>query len=188
MRSAATLLLALSLPCFGQKPDTTRVPARFVSAPHTASRPRVVWPPRYELVSNDALSWNSQWLKQHPTRGLTGQTMLTAGDDQTTYLLVRRTVSSEPEVHARWDDLVIVRAGTGVIVLGDSLIDSRYRAPGERIGGRFHKNFQVVVHAGDVVRVPAAVPHQFIVSDTEPLEYLMVKERHQDLPIRWYQP
>jgi mannose-6-phosphate isomerase-like protein (cupin superfamily) len=119
-------------------------------------------------------------------RSVVGTTVLTSADDQTTYLLVRRTTSSKPEVHARWDDLVIVRSGTGAIEIGDSLVGSRYRAPGERIGGKFTGSFQIVVHAGDIVRIPAAVPHAFIVSGAEPLEYLVIKQRRQELPIRWF--
>ena len=115
-----------------------------------------------------------------------GTTVLTSADWQTTYLLVRRVVSSEPEVHARWDDLAIVRSGSGVIQMGDSLMGSTYRAPGERRGGTFVHRYQVIVQAGDIVRIPAAVPHAFVVSGREPLEYLMIKQRRQQLPIRWH--
>jgi mannose-6-phosphate isomerase-like protein (cupin superfamily) len=115
-----------------------------------------------------------------------GTTVLTSADEQTNYVLVRRSTSSEPEVHARWDDLVIVRSGMGAIEMGDSLVGSRYRAPGERVGGKFTKSYTTVVHAGDLMRIPAAVPHAFIVSGPEPLEYLLVKQRRQELPIRWF--
>jgi mannose-6-phosphate isomerase-like protein (cupin superfamily) len=114
-----------------------------------------------------------------------GSTVLTSADERTTYLLVRRTTSSQPEWHARWDDIVVVRSGSGVIVFGDSLVGSTLRAPGERRGGHFTKNYQIVVRGGDLVRIPAAVPHAFIVSGTEPLEYLVIKTRRQELPIRW---
>ena len=114
-----------------------------------------------------------------------GTTLLTSSDDQTTYLLVRRRTNSRPEVHARWDDLVIVRAGVGAIEMGDSLVGSTYRAPGERVGGTIMKSYRIVVHAGDMLRIPAAVPHAFIVSGFEPLEYLVIKRRQQRLPIRW---
>jgi hypothetical protein len=36
------------------------------------------------------------------------------------------------------------------------------------------------------VRVPAAVPHAFVVSGSQPLEYLVIKQRRQELPIRWF--
>ncbi|MEP6621071.1 MAG: hypothetical protein ABJE47_17225 [bacterium] len=115
-----------------------------------------------------------------------GTTLLTSADEQTNFELVRRSVSGSPEVHARWDDLIVVRSGTGAIVTGDSLVGSVYRAPGERAGGHFSKSYEIVVHAGDVIRIPAAVPHVVVVSGALPLEYLLIKQRRQELPIRWF--
>jgi mannose-6-phosphate isomerase-like protein (cupin superfamily) len=132
-----------------------------------------------EKTLSDAAASLTRW------NGL-GRTVHTSGDEQTTYLLVRRKVTSQAEVHARWDDLVIVRSGAGAVEFGDSLVGSTYRAPGERSGGTFHKSYQLVVHAGDIVRIPAAVPHAFVVSGSDPLEYLVIKQRRQDLPIRWF--
>lgn len=138
---------------------------------------------RVDFIEAAQLRTQNQWLIKHRSIGMD---LLTSGDSQTQYLLLRREQSSEPEVHARWDDLIIIRAGTGAIALGDSLAGSRYRAPGERAGGTIVNSHQIVVRAGDVVRVPAAVPHAFIVSGDVPLEYLLVKHRRQDLPIRWF--
>jgi len=138
---------------------------------------------RADFIDGTVLSQKAAGLARLP---VTGMTILTSSDEQTTYLLVRRTTSSKPEVHARWDDLVIVRSGAGAIVMGDSLVGSSYRAGGERVGGRFTRSYEVVVRAGDIVRIPAAVPHAFVVSGTEPLEYLVIKQRRQELPIRWF--
>ena len=138
---------------------------------------------RIDFIDGTTLTDQSAFLAD---RKYLGKTLLTSGDEQTTYLLVRRTESSKPEVHARWDDIVLVRSGTGAIETGDSLIGSEYRGPGERAGGKFGKTYQLIVRAGDVVRIPAAVPHAFIVSGTAPLEYLVIKQRRQDLPIRWF--
>jgi mannose-6-phosphate isomerase-like protein (cupin superfamily) len=115
-----------------------------------------------------------------------GTTLLTSADEQTNFELIRRAVSGQPEVHARWDDLMIIRSGTGAILTGDSLVGSVYRAPGERAGGQFGKSYEIVLHVGDVIRIPAAVPHQVVVSGTQPLEYLLIKQRRQELPIRWF--
>ncbi|MDB4883764.1 MAG: hypothetical protein JWL95_2530 [Gemmatimonadetes bacterium] len=130
-------------------------------------------------ISNDASTWLGKGR-------LVGTTLLTSADEQTAYVIVRRTISSKPEVHARWDDVVIVRSGTGAIELGDSLVGSTYRAPGERAGGRIAGTYRIVVHSGDIVRIPAAVPHAFEVSGADALEYLVIKHRRQDLPIRWF--
>jgi mannose-6-phosphate isomerase-like protein (cupin superfamily) len=130
-------------------------------------------------------TFRSAFTRGSPGRVL-GTTLLTSGDEQTNFELVRRKVSGNPEVHARWDDLMIIRSGTGAIITGDSLVGSAYRAPGERAGGHFNKSYEIVLHAGDVIRIPAAVPHEVVVSGNQPLEYLLIKQRRQELPIRWY--
>jgi mannose-6-phosphate isomerase-like protein (cupin superfamily) len=171
----AITLVALSVGEAQQKP-----PAQFQRA-QTERK----WEPKYDFIAGRELVSSTDWLARNK-RSVGGETMWTSGDAQTTYLLVRRTVTSQPEVHARWDDIVIMRAGTGVIIMGDSLVGSTLRAPGERVGGQMNRMYQLVVHAGDIVRIPAATPHMFIVAGSEPLHYLLIKQRRQDLPIRWF--
>jgi len=137
---------------------------------------------RPDKVESKDLDEKVMWLARG---GYVGMNVLTSADEQTTYLIVRRTTSSQPEWHARWDDIVFIRSGTGTILFGDSLRGSTLRAPGERRGGTFINSYPIVVKAGDVVRIPAAVPHAFVLSSPEPLEYLVVKVRRQELPIRW---
>lgn len=137
---------------------------------------------RPDIVDSKDLNEKVMWLARG---GYVGMNVLTSADEQTTYLIVRRTTASQPEWHARWDDIVIVRSGTGSILFGDSLSGSTLRAPGERRGGAFINSYAVPLKPGDVVRVPAAVPHAFIPASSEPLEYLVVKVRRQELPIRW---
>jgi hypothetical protein len=72
-----------------------------------------------------------------------GETVSMSSDEKTFYVFVHRTENSRPEVHARWDDLVIVQSGTGAIEMGDSLVGSEFRAMGERIGGRFHQSYKM---------------------------------------------
>lgn len=170
-----------------QRADT----AAFVHARVAAPRPRGALKREVELQRKRVDFLDAGTLS--PTAAFTGAPkplwateLLTSGDEQTIYLLVRRTVASKPEVHARWDDLVMIRSGDGAIEVGDSLVGSRYRAPGERAGGTITHSRHIVVHPGDLVRIPAAVPHAFVVSGTVPLTYLVIKHRRQDLPIRWF--
>jgi mannose-6-phosphate isomerase-like protein (cupin superfamily) len=185
--SAFALTLGLvAVPVGAQQPFTPAGAGAPVVAPRTraaARREAEHRRRRVDFIDGTTLSRTAAGLSRLP---VAGTTVLTSSDWQTTYLLVRRTASSKPEVHARWDDLVLVRSGTGAIEMGDSLVGSTYRAVGERIGGKLTKSWQIVVRAGDIVRIPAAVPHAFIVSGTEPLEYLVIKQRRQDLPVRWF--
>ena len=138
---------------------------------------------RPDILTNEAMSGLAADFDSR--RKTLGETVLMSSDEKTFYIFVHRTESSRPEVHARWDDLVIVKSGTGAIEMGDSLVGSELRAAGERIGGKFHRSYQIVVHAGDMVRIPAVVPHAVIVSGKEPLDYLVIKQRRDGMPLRW---
>jgi mannose-6-phosphate isomerase-like protein (cupin superfamily) len=138
---------------------------------------------RPDILTNEAMSGFAADFDSK--RKTLGETVLMSSDEKTFYIFVHRTESSRPEVHARWDDLVIVKSGTGAIEMGDSLVGSELRAAGERIGGKFHWSYQIVVHAGDMVRIPAVVPHAIIVSEKEPLDYLVIKQRRDGMPLRW---
>ena len=86
----------------------------------------------------------------------------------------RRTGAGEAEFHARTADIMRVMHGNATVITGGELVDSREVAPGEirarAIGGG---NTHHLVE-GDVLVVPAGVPHQFaVVSD--PFLYFVTK-------------
>jgi mannose-6-phosphate isomerase-like protein (cupin superfamily) len=186
VRLPATVALVLAAMSAGaaQRPDSA-VTAPFPGTTQHANPPR--YSPeqlrrRPDYVLGKEVDRSFIWLAQG---GYIGENIMTAADEQTTYVIVRRTSSSQPEAHARWDDIVIFRSGTGSVVLGDSLVGATLRAPGEIRGGTITKTFELVVGPGDIVRIPAAVPHQFVVAGPDALEYLVIKVRRARLPIRW---
>ena len=160
-----------------------RAPASTVSVRHSKLSLPEQMRRRPDILTNEVL--NGVASEFDSGKGTLGETVMMSSDEKTFYLFVHRTNDSKPEVHARWDDLVIVKSGTGAIEMGDSLVGSEFRAMGERIGGKFHRSYRIVVHPGDIVRIPAVVPHAFIVSGKEPLDYLVIKQRREGLPIRW---
>ena len=116
--------------------------------------------------------------------GTVGGTVAVAWDQQTSYMLVRRTDESEVEEHSRWDDVLLVRAGAGAIVFGPRARGARLLAPGELRGGALTARESRVLRVGDMARIPAGVPHAFVPSGTEPWELLIVKVRRPHLPLR----
>jgi mannose-6-phosphate isomerase-like protein (cupin superfamily) len=184
------LATLLSLEASAQQSATPSAPPFVVRRTGVPSRPFTPEERRMERIRRRVDFIQSADLadaaKRLGGRKTRGETVLTSSDEQSTFLLVHRTVSSEPEVHARWDDVIIVRAGTGGIVLGDSLVGSQYRAPGERRGGTITTRYAIIIRAGDIVRIPAGVPHAFTVSRDSPVDYLVLKQRRQNLPIRWF--
>jgi mannose-6-phosphate isomerase-like protein (cupin superfamily) len=137
--------------------------------------------PRVDLVP--AARFN-EMLRFSTIMGSMGGTVAVAWDDQASYMLVRRTKASEVEEHSRWDDLVIVRSGTGAIIFGPRARGARYLAPGELRGGVLTTQESRVLRAGDLARVPAGVPHAFVPSSSEPWVLLIVKVRRPTRPLK----
>jgi len=86
----------------------------------------------------------------------------------------RRDAPGEVEYHERVTDVMHVVDGTASVRTGGTMVDARETAPGEVRareidGGTTHR-----LSAGDVLAIPAGVPHQFTeVSD--PFLYFVVK-------------
>jgi mannose-6-phosphate isomerase-like protein (cupin superfamily) len=112
-----------------------------------------------------------------------GSPVHVAADQSTSYALVVRTDTSRVEQHARWDDVIVVQAGRGVVQFGERAEGRELLAAGEYRGGTLTKAYRLELGPGDVVRIPAGVPHAFWpVRSTDgassaPFEYLIVKVR-----------
>ena len=94
-----------------------------------------------------------------------------------TLLVLRRTADGEAEVHAEWDDVMVVQEGAATLLSGGEVSGARVSAPGELRGGRIDGGTRRELAAGDLVTVPAGVPHQLLVAPGGSIVYLVVKVR-----------
>ena len=99
-----------------------------------------------------------------------------------TIIALRRTADGEAEVHAEWDDVMMIQEGTATLLSGGEVSGARQTAPGELRGGRIDGGTRRTVAAGDMVTVPAGVPHQMLVGAGESITYLVVKVRRAGAP------
>jgi mannose-6-phosphate isomerase-like protein (cupin superfamily) len=99
-----------------------------------------------------------------------------------TVIALRRTGDGEAEVHADWDDVMMIQGGTATLLSGGEVAGARQTAPGELRGGRITGGARRTLAAGDVVTVPAGVPHQMLVGAGESITYLVVKVRRAGAP------
>jgi mannose-6-phosphate isomerase-like protein (cupin superfamily) len=74
-----------------------------------------------------------------------------------------RTTSGGGEIHAHFDDLMIVQQGSATLITGGSLIDPKQGANGETKGTGIKDGVTQTIGVGDYVIVPAGVPHQLII-------------------------
>lgn len=113
-----------------------------------------------------------------------GATLFNSPDNQTSYVLVRRTKPGNVEEHSRWDDLIIVQSGTGDIEVGAKTKGARFMAAGELRGGTITSPSRVALRTGDIVRIPAGVPHAFTPTGNVPWEFLLIKVRRPNKPLK----
>jgi mannose-6-phosphate isomerase-like protein (cupin superfamily) len=95
------------------------------------------------------------------------------GDYQ--YVLVRRDTSGAPERHARWTDVILVQAGTATVLVGGTLSGQHLESPGEERGGTIAGAEVRTVGAGDLLVIPAGLPHQVQVGSGGSVRYVVVK-------------
>lgn len=92
-----------------------------------------------------------------------------------TVLALRRTADGEAEIHADWDDVIVVQEGGATLLHGGTVKGGRETAPGERRGGRIDGGTLQPLAPGDLVLVPAGTPHQVLVPAGRSVSYLVVK-------------
>lgn len=91
------------------------------------------------------------------------------------YLQIRRAASGVPEVHDRWIDVTTVQAGHGTLLSGGSVTGSVMQGGGEHRGGQIVGGSRRAVGPGDLMIIPAGIPHQYEIARGDSLRYLTVK-------------
>jgi mannose-6-phosphate isomerase-like protein (cupin superfamily) len=95
-------------------------------------------------------------------KGSSGSTLMATGN-----LALKtsvRTSSGGAEIHAHYDDLMIVEQGSATLITGGTVVDAKTDANGETKGPRIEGGVSRTIHVGDVVIVPAGEPHQLLIA------------------------
>lgn len=80
-----------------------------------------------------------------------------------------------PEVHEKQTDVFVIQSGEATLMIGGEVVDAKTTAPGEIRGKSIRNGSKKPVSAGDVVHIPAGVPHQFFVAAGKQVTYFVVK-------------
>jgi mannose-6-phosphate isomerase-like protein (cupin superfamily) len=92
-------------------------------------------------------------------------------------LLVVRIRTGESELHQQWADQMIVTKGTLTLVTGGTMQGDHTTAPGEIRGSGIEGGKEIVLHAGDIVHIPAGIPHQVKLAPDTTVTYIAFKEK-----------
>jgi mannose-6-phosphate isomerase-like protein (cupin superfamily) len=91
------------------------------------------------------------------------------------FLLVHREADGSPELHETQVDVFFVQSGSATLVVGGTLLNAESVAPHEKRNGTIQGGARQKLSAGDVVRIPARVPHQLVLDGAHEFVYLVVK-------------
>ena len=92
------------------------------------------------------------------------------------FRLLYRDADGAPEQHDNIVDVVMVQSGEGTLQLGGEMVGKRAGSgAGEYLGTRLEGGTRHRLGAGDVVHVPAGIPHSFLVASGKHITYVLVK-------------
>ena len=102
------------------------------------------------------------------------ETLADYGDHR--FRLLYRDADGLPEQHDKIIDVVIVQSGEGTLLLGGTMINPKTSSgAGEFLGTGIEGGERHLLGAGDVVHIPAGIPHSFLVPKGKHITYVLVK-------------
>ena len=90
-------------------------------------------------------------------------------------MLAFRQSSGGGELHQNFADIFFILDGHATVVTGGTLVDEKTAGPGEIRGKSVDGGTRQDVKAGDVIHIPAGMPHQTLVAPANSVTYFVVK-------------
>jgi mannose-6-phosphate isomerase-like protein (cupin superfamily) len=110
---------------------------------------------------------------QAQSTGSSGSTLASTGN--LALRLSVRTTSGGAEVHAHYDDLMIVEQGSATLITGGTVVGGKTGADGETHGSGIEGGVSKTIGVGDTIIVPAGQPHQLLIPPGTVYESMVAK-------------
>ncbi len=94
-------------------------------------------------------------------------------------LMIRRDKPGEVEVHTEQNDVIVIESGQATVTMGGTVLGNREIRPTEWRGGVATGGKSYRVARGDLILIPAGIPHQVLVSKGQAVTYLAIKTARQ---------
>jgi mannose-6-phosphate isomerase-like protein (cupin superfamily) len=98
-----------------------------------------------------------------------------ATDGNRTFMIAHREGSGLAEWHEKQADVMFISAGQVTMVYGGAIVDAKTTAPGEMRGASIRGGTEAKLGPGDVLHIPAKVPHQMILAPGTKVTYFVTK-------------
>jgi uncharacterized RmlC-like cupin family protein len=91
------------------------------------------------------------------------------------FLVAHREGSGLAEVHDAQADIIVISSGQVTMVYGGTVLEGKTTAPGETRGASIQGGTEVRLGPGDVLHIPAKVPHQMKLASGAQVTYFVAK-------------
>lgn len=86
-----------------------------------------------------------------------------------------REKNGEVEIHQNWADVMVIESGEAMIAIGGTAVNGKTTAPGEIRAESATGAEKKALAPGDILNIPAGVPHQFLVPAGKQITYFAMK-------------
>ncbi len=129
--------------------------------------------PSPDQYSPADLTAMEQTLEQKAASGTGNRTLKKYATDYT--MLAFRSQSGQAELHEKFADFYVVVAGQATLVSGGHMVNGATTAPGEVRGDSIQDGKETTLKKGDIVHIPANIPHQIMLAKGGTFQYFVIK-------------
>lgn len=91
------------------------------------------------------------------------------------FMVAHREGSGLAEIHDKEADIMVISVGEVTMVTGGTVVEGKTTAPGETRGPSIQGGTEVKLGPGDVLHIPAKVPHQMKLEPGKQVTYFVAK-------------
>ncbi len=133
-------------------------------------------PEGFEHWSADSLKQLEQTLKAEATSNPQHLSVRRLRDfPNDLFMLSNRQADGIVEWHETQADVFFVQSGSATLLVGGTMVGGNIVEPHEKRNGTIQGGTRVRLSAGDIVRIPAKVPHQILLDGAKQFTYFVVK-------------
>ena len=153
---AAALLLTAAIPSYAQSPKPT--------------------PGAADIFTADQLHQRlAQATQQAAAKGSGGGVLADYGNHN--LRISTRASDGGAEIHAHFADVFYVTEGHATLITGGTVVDPVDHGNGETLGKSIQNGTSRETGPGDLIHIPAGLPHQLLIPKGTVFSYLVVKVR-----------
>src|ERR1700733_5448838 len=90
-------------------------------------------------------------------------------------MIALRSKNGGAEIHENYADFFLVVQGSAKLLTGGTVQDAKTLSPGEIRGKSVLNGVETTLNQGDIVHIPATVPHQLLLPESESFLYFVIK-------------